>query len=332
MVIIMSSLVSRNTPSFIAPSNNTPVLSSRSPIEKKDSEEPNINTLPIEILSHIFHLAVGLKTEKKGVYEFGNEDRVGDQKVILSIRFTCHLWSDIAQKYLLTTLWNHIIKLPIYKRLPPTGKQDFSPTLESFKSLSAGLASARTLLVPGEYKQFLLDESLKKVWPIICRQINFEANPIPQDVKAIRAWLNDPANATVLNQILGLDFSNLNLRFLPPEIGKLTELQRLYLNNNLIVEIPAEIGKLTKLQELVLHNNKIREIPAEIGELTELQELSLDGNQIIKIPEEIGKLTALRRLYLSNNQIAEIPIEIRNLSQLEELELDNNQMKKCTNP
>ena len=45
---------------------------------------------------------------------------------------------------------------------------------------------------------------------------------------------------------------------IPKEIGKLTNLKVLYLNNNqLLVEIPKEIGKLSNLKLLYLSNNQL---------------------------------------------------------------------------
>ncbi len=64
-------------------------------------------------------------------------------------------------------------------------------------------------------------------------------------------------------------------------------------------EIPKEIGKLINLQELYLENNQLTgEIPKEIGKLTNLQRLYLNNNQLTgEIPKEIGKLMNLRYLY-----------------------------------
>ena len=118
---------------------------------------------------------------------------------------------------------------------------------------------------------------------------------------------------------------------IPPEIGNLTNLQKLYLNDNdLSGSIPwDEIINLTDLESLALSYNQLTgQIPSEIGDLTNLQHLSLSNNQLTgSIPwDEIGNLTMLQALSLGANQLTgSIPAEIGNLTNLQELYLDDNQ-------
>ena len=108
------------------------------------------------------------------------------------------------------------------------------------------------------------------------------------------------------------------------EIGQLTNLQQLSLNNNQLSQIPVEIGQLTNLQELYLHNNQLSQLPVEIGQLTNLRPLSLSNNQLSQLPVEIGQLTNLQQLSLNNNQLSQLPVEIGQLTNLQPLCLDNN--------
>ena len=57
-------------------------------------------------------------------------------------------------------------------------------------------------------------------------------------------------------------------------------------------EIPAELGDLTNLEELYLNNNQLTgEIPAELGDLTKLTELQLRSNQLTGcIPEGLRNI------------------------------------------
>ncbi|MCK4613480.1 MAG: leucine-rich repeat domain-containing protein [Thermoplasmata archaeon] len=123
-----------------------------------------------------------------------------------------------------------------------------------------------------------------------------------------------------------LGLSGLGLKSLPPEIGKLTKLTRLDLDNNQLRELPPEITKLTKLTRLDLDHNQLRKLPPEIGKLTNLTTLSLYENQLTALPPEIGKLTKLTELSLFNNQLTALPPEIGKLTKLTELSLFNNQL------
>ncbi|BBI17659.1 leucine-rich repeat domain-containing protein [Neochlamydia sp. S13] len=127
----------------------------------------------------------------------------------------------------------------------------------------------------------------------------------------------------------GKDITSLNLRgigltFLPPEIGQLSQLQKLDLNNNQLTTLPAEIGQLSQLKELKLEKNQLASLPPEIGQLSQLPWLKLESNQLTTLPAKIGQLSQLRMLYLNNNQLTSLPAEIKPLSQLRALNLQNN--------
>ena len=75
---------------------------------------------------------------------------------------------------------------------------------------------------------------------------------------------------------------------IPPELGGLSNLQRLYLRGNgLTGGIPPELGGLSNLTELDLSDNQLTgAIPPELGRLSNLTELRLSGNQLTGcIPE-----------------------------------------------
>ena len=75
--------------------------------------------------------------------------------------------------------------------------------------------------------------------------------------------------------------------------------------------VPAEIGRLSALRELNLDDNQLTSLPAEIGQLTSLEELYLDGNQLTSVPAESGQLTSLTYLGLGGNQLTSVPAAIR---------------------
>ena len=98
------------------------------------------------------------------------------------------------------------------------------------------------------------------------------------------------------------------------------------LSHSDIKEIPPEIGNLINLDRLYFHNNQIRKIPSEIGNLINLDILSLSYNNIGEIPTEIGKLTNLKMLNLNYNKIKSVPDDMRKLINLQYLDLENNKL------
>ncbi|MBE7385243.1 MAG: leucine-rich repeat domain-containing protein [Leptolyngbya sp. SIO1E4] len=165
-----------------------------------------------------------------------------------------------------------------------------------------------------------------------------------------------------------LDLSGQGLTELPPEIGKLTQLETLILGRvekwevvdskvqpllttNALTTLPTELSNLKNLKHLDLSGNplgkipqsafqlvsltsvwcvstNLASIPACIGQLSNLTTLSLDSNQISEIPACIGQLSNLTELYLDSNQISEIPVCIGQLSNLTTLYLSSNQISE----
>ena len=74
--------------------------------------------------------------------------------------------------------------------------------------------------------------------------------------------------------------------------------------NRLTGPIPPELGRLTNLERLQLHENGLSgPIPPELGQLANLIFLSLSINELSgPIPPELGQLTILKRLWLHGNQ------------------------------
>ncbi len=123
-----------------------------------------------------------------------------------------------------------------------------------------------------------------------------------------------------------LDLRWLRLTTLPPEIGNLTQLQKLYLSYNQLTSLPDNFGNLTQLQKLYLENNQLASLPDNFGNLTQLQTLTLSYNQLTSLPDNFGNLTQLQTLNLSNNQLTSLPDNFDNLTQLQKLYLSYNQL------
>jgi len=128
------------------------------------------------------------------------------------------------------------------------------------------------------------------------------------------------------DEVTALDLTKKGLSVLPPEIGKLTNLTKLYLGGNQLSALPPEIGKLTNLTKLDLRGNHLSALPPEIGKLTNLAMLDLRGNHLSALPPEIGKLTNLAMLDLRGNHLSALPPEIGKLTNLAMLDLRENHL------
>ena len=130
--------------------------------------------------------------------------------------------------------------------------------------------------------------------------------------------------------------TGLNLRrkqltgFIPPELGRLSMLERLYLDaNQLNGPIPIELGNLSNLRVLILQFNQLAgAIPSELGGLSNLGILSLGNNRLTgPVPIELGNLSNLKDLWLAENRLTgPIPADFGYLSNLESLYLDSNKL------
>ncbi len=133
------------------------------------------------------------------------------------------------------------------------------------------------------------------------------------------------------DRVTGISLSaNRLIGTIPPEIGDLTALRSLDLNdffeesNVLSGEIPSEIGKLTDLSLLYLDGNRLTgSIPSGIQNLSRLENLSLASNLLTgEIPDWLGDLSSLDQLWLFDNRFeGPIPDALGKLSALTELDL-----------
>lgn len=104
--------------------------------------------------------------------------------------------------------------------------------------------------------------------------------------------------------------------FLPPEIGKLKQLEVLSAYGCNMVALPEEFGELTSLKKINLNENNFEEFPQALLKLVNLESLAINYSFRV-LPEEICNLTRLRFLYLPQAKISALPENIGNLQELE---------------
>ncbi|XP_043916354.1 peroxidasin homolog [Protopterus annectens] len=111
---------------------------------------------------------------------------------------------------------------------------------------------------------------------------------------------------------------------------KLTNLNTLLLNNNLIKRIPRKVFEdLESLQYLYIYKNEIHTIDHQAFKgLVSLEQLYLHFNNIeVLDPDTFDGLPKLERLFLHNNRISRIPTEtFSRLNSLKRLRLDSNKL------
>lgn len=115
------------------------------------------------------------------------------------------------------------------------------------------------------------------------------------------------------DHVYKLSLSGQKMKKLPPEIGKLKNLQWLNLSENRLKSLPPEIGQLEKLEFLSVFDNKLKVIPLEISNLGNLKAFYLGKNHLTEMPVWIGGLRKLVRMDLSANRFTPLEIQyIRN--------------------
>src|SRR5439155_12047825 len=153
-----------------------------------------------------------------------------------------------------------------------------------------------------------------------------------------------PSQLGTLVNLVELDISCLeNLEDLPSEIGNLTKLEKLIIDNGdscqMNISLPESMGSLTNLKVLRLYGaidaresdydkpsrpSKVKSLAGTIGKLQNLEVLDLGRNGIKGIPSQIASLQKLKRLALDYNDIHELPPFVGNLKNLQELSVCAN--------
>ncbi|WMV51417.1 hypothetical protein MTR67_044802, partial [Solanum verrucosum] len=118
---------------------------------------------------------------------------------------------------------------------------------------------------------------------------------------------------------------------IPTSIGNLSGLTALiFQKNNLTGGIPSDVGKLIQLQGLYLTNNKLQgHIPEAVCHLSNLVQLNLQVNELSGlIPECLGNLSMLQLLYLGSNKFSsKLPLKLWKMSGLLYLDVSQNSIE-----
>ena len=183
-----------------------------------------------------------------------------------------------------------------------------------------------------------------------------------------------------LSSLVELDLSKNKIRYIPNNIQFLTFLEVLRISNNQLLEIPEELGVLTRLKKLFLNENSLQFLPRNLfSKIVGLEEIYLYKNQLEDICDSsssifdnmkhlkfldihsnhltifniftempildslllsynqlqhingLDKCYNLTNLDLNNNKISEFPSDILKLKKLSTLNLQNNDLNSIPN-
>lgn len=150
---------------------------------------------------------------------------------------------------------------------------------------------------------------------------------LSEKAKSRKEWIErNPNEFNLLNELT----INENLWFIPSEIGRLSNLQKLTFEDMYVPIIPQEIYMLTNLEELVLDQllGDLYPLSEKISCLTKLKNLNicfLKGGLLGEVPEEITQLTNLEKLNFVRSEITKLP-NLQNLTNLTHLDLSSNKL------
>jgi Leucine-rich repeat (LRR) protein len=139
-----------------------------------------------------------------------------------------------------------------------------------------------------------------------------------------------PAELGLLTGLQDLRLQNNSLTgIIPPGYGAWASLEWLDLSSNrLTATLPSEIGQWVSIETLNIAQNQLQgTIPTQIGTIRRAIRLTLDNNNFVLIPTELGLLTDLQIMSAANNNLTmSIPSEIGLLTSLQFLSLQGNQL------
>jgi Leucine-rich repeat (LRR) protein len=123
-----------------------------------------------------------------------------------------------------------------------------------------------------------------------------------------------------------LNLGGNQLTTLPPDMGDLSNLKTLWLDDNHLADFPIVLCSIKSLEELRMSGNQLHFIPQSINALSNLKTLALDNNKIEDFPMGILELPHLENLWLRQNLLRELPDSLSELTVLQTLSVSSNQL------
>ena len=105
---------------------------------------------------------------------------------------------------------------------------------------------------------------------------------------------NALTNVDPVAKLTGLKWLRLNGNRLAvlPDLKGLTDLRRIYLQNNLLTAVPETLKDLPALTDIELSGNPISEVPAWLAAKTGLKNISLNRTRVTSLPQRNAVISA----------------------------------------
>lgn len=141
----------------------------------------------------------------------------------------------------------------------------------------------KLVTLPGEFTDLNKLEFLDLYW-------NEKLIELPQDFEKL-------SNLQSIN-IGGNPKLNWNKVFLA--LAKLPKLKTVRMSFNRIQSLPPEIGLLTQLEELIIDNNLLTDLPIQMSAMKNLKRIVLTNNKFSSISKVISALPAIQQIDIAN--------------------------------
>ena len=145
------------------------------------------------------------------------------------------------------------------------------------------------------------------------------------EVFSISKALENPESVYKLN------LRGKRVKSIPPEIGKLKNLEVLVISGSTVKSISKEIENCKKLKSIIANASRLTELPSSLGNLKNLRTLKVDYCNLKSIPKEIGNIESLWELSIGHNKIEKLPNELTKLKNLTWLDISNNHFGEFPN-
>lgn len=176
----------------------------------------------------------------------------------------------------------------------------------------------------------------------------------PKNEDANTATVEDLIREAILTSQSELNLERKDLRELPSDLARCSQLRILRLGGNYLSELdarllvglenlevldlsvneiaqfPSSLSRLPRLRHLNLNRNHIEGLLRFPSGLTNLEELDLCANGVERVESSLSRLSGLKRLALRSNLLRQLPAELGRLTKLQELDLGDNY--KCLPP